>query len=88
MSASTAAATINKRSLDLALKGVSDHYQHLLERIRRAQECAECHEKRSVVVTKAYGRHGQVSFCAACLSDMLAALCNVTHRRKHSWKNL
>jgi hypothetical protein len=79
----TTARTNNKRSLATALKGASDRYQRLLDRIRRAQDCAECREKRTVIVTKAYSLHNQVAFCAPCLSDMLCALCNLTHRRKH-----
>lgn len=59
-----------------------DRHQQLALNIRRAQECAQCGRKLTVVVTKARSYREQVAFCAACLSEMLCALCNKTHRRK------
>lgn len=82
MSASTATATNNKRLVEETLKSVGDPFQQLASGIRRAQECGQCRQKKTVVVTKARSYRKQVAFCASCLSDMLCALCNATHRRK------
>jgi len=81
MSTDATAPGNNQRKIDLALKGANDRYQRLVMRIRRAEECAECRCKRTVVVSLRDHRRSQVAFCAACLSDMLCALCNVIHRR-------
>jgi hypothetical protein len=72
-----AAAAVKPQSID-----VCDRHRQLTERIRRARECVNCGENRTVILWGRYQYPGKRGCCAPCLSDLLCILTNRTHRRK------
>jgi hypothetical protein len=65
----------------LASIDVCDRHHQLLDRIRRARECQQCGETRTVILDgRSVYKHSH-GFCAPCLSDLLCVLVNKTHRR-------
>jgi len=77
-----AAATNRRRKIDLASIDVCDRHRQLTQRIRRARECQQCGESRTVILTGKHVYKSSRGFCAPCLSDLLCVLTNKTHRRK------